>query len=306
MMVKKKEYKKRLAVSFSSGETSAFMAHWIKQNLFDQYDEIIYIMANTGDENEESLVFADKCDKHFGLDLIWVEAVTNMQRGEGVEAKKVTFETAARNGEPFEGMIKKYGIPNPSTPHCSRELKERTIKAYLRSIGWKGYYTAIGYRADEIDRINKHWEKKKHIYPLIQYHEMTKPDVNRFWVNMPFRLRLKGYEDNCKVCWKKSLRKLLTIAKHTPERFDLFRKLEKQYEKYIPESRKHNKKIVTPIRFYRGQLSVDDIIEMSKETFEEAPDDRQVYVEYKQTKLFGYDLDQSGGACGTESCEAFG
>jgi len=35
----------------------------------------------------------------------------------------VTFETASRNGEPFEEMIQKYGITNMQSPQCTRNLK---------------------------------------------------------------------------------------------------------------------------------------------------------------------------------------
>lgn len=296
--------KKRLLVSFSSGETSAFMAYWIKENLSDDY-EIIFVFANTGEENEESLVFADRCDEYFGLNLVWIEAVTNPEMGKGNSARVVSFETADRNGKPFEEMMAKRGIVNVATPQCSRELKDYAIRAYARQIGWSKYFTAIGIRIDEVDRVNPKYKSKRLLYPLISMHPMTKPAINRYWRNMPFRLTIKGYEDNCKVCWKKSLRKLLTIAKHTPERFDNFRKWEKMFGDYIPESRKGNKKLKPPFRFYRDNLSVDEIIQLSKNDFEEAPDDRMVFKEYVQTSLFGYDLDIPGGGCDSESCEAF-
>jgi hypothetical protein len=134
---------------------------------------------------------------------------------------------------------------------------------------------------------------------------MTKPAINRFWRDQDFRVELKGYEDNCKVCWKKTLRKLLTIAKHTPERFDNFKIWERKYENYIPLSRQHNTNIKLPIRFFRGNLSVDDILEMAKQPFEEYPDERNVYKEFSEPKLWGHDLDIGGGVCNDESCEVF-
>lgn len=300
--------KKRLVISFSSGESSAFMAKWCKENLSDEY-EIIFIMANTSEENEQSLLFADKCDKHFKLGLIWVECMTNPINGIGVTAKVVSFESACRDGSIFEAMIAKHGIPNQNFPHCTRELKEYTIKAYCRQIGWTDYYTAIGYRIDEDERANAKADEKKHIYPLIDLIPMTKPAINRFWREMPFRVELAGYEDNCKVCWKKSLRKLLTIAKHHPERFENFKKWEVKYGNYIPESRKENQKTILPLRFFRGNLSVDDILRMSKEPFEEATNEREKYTEYTQSVMdFGdqhHLLDLGGGRCGKEACEAF-
>jgi hypothetical protein len=301
---KEKKGRAKLLISFSGGESSAYMTQWLLKNKLNEFD-IKVVFANTGEENENTIEFTQKCDEYFGFNCIWVECVTDPKNGNGVRAKVVDFETASRNGEPFEAMINKHGIPNSSTPHCTRELKVRTISAYMRQIGWTDYYTAIGIRIDEPHRINKNWKKLKHIYPLIsnKFCPMRKPQINQFWKDMPFRIDLKGYEDNCKVCWKKSLRKLMTIAKNYPERFEKFSEWESKYENYIPESRKQNDKITTPIRFFRDNLSVAEIFKLSKQDFEEAPDDRRIYAEYVQTELFGHMLDVGGGPCGEENCE---
>ena len=60
---------KNLLVSFSGGETSGFMAQWIKDHLDDMYDEIVFVFANTGLENEQTLEFVKKCDEHFNLNV---------------------------------------------------------------------------------------------------------------------------------------------------------------------------------------------------------------------------------------------
>ena len=52
--------------------------------------------------------------------VVWVESITNPEYRKGVTAKVVSFVTASRNGEPFEAMIKKHGIPNITQPHCTR------------------------------------------------------------------------------------------------------------------------------------------------------------------------------------------
>jgi len=296
--------KEKLLISFSGGESSAYMTQWLLKNKQDQFD-IKIVFANTGEENENTLQFIQKCSDFFEFECVWVEAITDPKNGNGVKAKVVDFNTASRNGEPFEAVIQKHGIPNSSTPHCTREMKNHTINAYMRQIGWKNYYTAIGIRIDEPHRINANWKKRKHVYPLISSKlcPMTKPDINKFWDKMPFRIDLTGYEDNCKVCWKKSLRKLMTIARTHPERFDKFREWEVKYENFIPDSRKQNEKITVPIRFFRGNLSVEDIMQMSNEEFELAPDDRRIYQEYIQTELWGHQLDIGGGPCGEETCE---
>ena len=50
---------KRLLVSFSGGETSAFMAQWLWRHKRDQYD-MVFVFANTGQENEETLDFVQQ------------------------------------------------------------------------------------------------------------------------------------------------------------------------------------------------------------------------------------------------------
>jgi 3'-phosphoadenosine 5'-phosphosulfate sulfotransferase (PAPS reductase)/FAD synthetase len=65
---------KNLLVSFSGGETSAFMSQWIKNNLeYKIYDTVKYVFANTGLENEETLEFVEQVDEYFKLGVEWIE-----------------------------------------------------------------------------------------------------------------------------------------------------------------------------------------------------------------------------------------
>ena len=214
---------KRLLLSFSGGETSAYMCKWVIDNMPEV--EVVTVFANTGQENEKTLEFVQACDKEFNLNVVWVEAVIGGEM-EGTSHKIVDFDTANRDGSVFEDMIKKYGIPNLSWKHCTRELKTNAINSYLKSIDWMisrgnmdfiSCNRAIGIRADEIDRVKASYIEDKIIYPLAFQHPMTKPMINTFWRDMPFRLGLKGYEGNCKWCWKKSLRKHMTIINEQPE-----------------------------------------------------------------------------------------
>lgn len=221
----------RLFISFSGGETSAYMTKWCLENYKDKYDQIVVVFANTGQENEETLEFVRDCDKHFDFNTVWVEGVVDFTKGKGVGCKIVDFETADRDGRVFEQVIQKYGIFNQAYPNCTSRLKLMPMTKYMRSIGWKNrtYDTAVGIRVDEVDRISKNYRENRIIYPLIQDNPMSKPDINAFWSNQPFRLRLKGYQGNCKWCWKKSLRKHLTLIEETPEVYEFPRKMEYKY-----------------------------------------------------------------------------
>ncbi len=293
--------KKKLLVSFSGGETSGYMAQWLLKNKQDEY-EMVFVFANTGQENEETLEFVEKCDKEFNMNLIWVEAVVNKEHGKGVRHKIVNYKTASRNGEPFEDAIAKLGIPNLPNPYCTRDLKLAPINSYMRSIGWKAkqYYTAIGIRNDEIDRVSADRKKKKIYYPLVTDMPMSKPKINFWWQQQKFRLNLKGYQGNCKWCWKKSTNKLLTICLENPEYFDFPKKMEEKYGYFTPDSRKHNKDMKPPYTFFRMQRSAKDLFKLSKLPFKKAKDDATVY-DWQISIFDDEDLDTSNGC--DESCE---
>lgn len=251
-------------------------------------------MANTGKEREESLEFAKMCDEVFGFNTVWVEAVINTGHRQGTTFKVVNFETANRDGQVFENVIAKYGIPNIMYPHCSRELKGQPIKKYIQSVFGNDYQIAIGIRADEIDRIDDKAKEHKIIYPLVKWN-ITKADINNFWRNQDFRLNLKGYEGNCNKCWKKSLRKLMTIEKTDGDSWWI--NMENKYGNYIPERRKQDKSVL-PLTFYRNHLSGLQIREMAlTQKFKLATDDKIIYD--KQGNIFELDI---SGDC-SESCE---
>ena len=290
--------KPKLVISFSGGETSGFMTQWLMNNKKDEYD-IVCIFANTGQENEETLEFVEKCDKAFNMNLVWIEAVVHNEHGKGVTHKIVNFETANRNGRIYENVIAKYGIPNIRKPHCTQYLKTIPMKSYFRSIGWKKYYTAIGIRVDEIDRVNKDRIKNRLYYPLVTDMPMTKQKINFWWKNQPFRLELKGYQGNCKWCFKKSLNKLLTLCVENPEHFDFPRSMEQKYEDYTPENGTPNG---NKWRFFRDNQSVDELFELSKLPFTKSLNDASVYS--WQTSILDVDhLDISNGC--EESCEVY-
>jgi hypothetical protein len=294
--------KKNLLISFSGGETSAYMTMWLWYNKQDEYDMRV-VFANTGEENEETLEFVDKFSKHFNIPVTWIEAEVHHGKRKSSTAKIVSFETASRKGEPFEEVIKKYMIPNNKNMICTRELKLRPIQNYCRQIGWgRGkYYTAIGIRVDEIDRVSDEKDKEKLIYPLVQFIPKTKPDINTYWNSMPFRLNIKGYQGNCKTCWKKSWRKLGTIAVENPEHFNFFREMEEKYSFFTSKGRAHNPTMIPPYHFFRSNHNVDYIFNsvITDPKFQLATDDSIVYSQLSN----GDNLDITNGC--EESCEVY-
>jgi len=239
----------------------------------------------------------NKCDTHFGWNVVWIEAVTNPKKGIGVRHKIVCYETAARYGEPFEDYIKKEGLTGPSSPGCTTRLKDLPIHSYLkRELGWKKgeYFTAIGIRSDEADRMSSNRESLKFVYPLVDA-KWTKEDVKAECASWPFDLELKGeHYGNCVWCWKKSLRKLMTIAKDDPWHFEFPRRMEYEHAETNLQGDHEERKL------FREGRTTSDIVAMARAGGFEP------YRDQDQTDMFSsasYDVFlDTGSACG-ESCE---
>lgn len=289
--------KKKLLISFSGGRTSAYMAWWLLNNMQHKY-EMIVVFANTGREREETLEFVNNCDIEFGFNTVWIEAKVINTKGIGTSFNIVNFKSACRDGRIYEEHIAKYGIPNQNAPQCTREMKAVPIDKYAKSLGWRKYETAIGIRSDEPRRLD--WDKKikKRALYFAELFYVTKSDVNNFWSKQKFDLKLTSYEGNCDLCFKKGLRKLMTITKDKPELADWWREMEQKYGKFDPRS---SGKI--PLRFFRDDMTIDDIIEESKLPFEPAKDESKIIDMYKQQSIWDEYLDTNSGC--TESCEVW-
>ena len=248
----------KLVISFSGGRTSGYMTKWLLENIAPLYDETIVTFAYTGQEHPATLDFVNACDTIFGFNTVWLEAVVHHGQRKGNTARVVTYETASRNGEPFEQAIKKHGIPNMTFPTCTRELKTTPMTNYLRSIGWASgdYVTAIGIRSDETRRVRKDQCEANIIYPLVDMHPVDKQDVLDWWSNQIFDLQIAEHHGNCTWCWKKSINKHMHVIHENPTAFDFPKRMEATYPLVGPD------KPTTPRRFFRGFLSVDDMFEM--------------------------------------------
>lgn len=274
-----------IVVSFSGGKTSAYMSYWLIKT-YGKYKNFTFIFANTGQECEETLKFVDRCDKEFGLNVVWVEAIVNPIHGKGITHKVVSFETAARNGEPFEVFIAKSGIPNANKPQCSDRLKALPIEHYKKVNGLKGVRHCIGIRKDEERRKAKSASKFNLIYPFCDWEEIDKQDVNTFWEDQEFTLELEEHQGNCKTCWKKSDKKLWLIALEEPEKFKFMLTMEDKYKDVKPNDNGQRR------LFFRKNRSVDDLMAEAEK------------LDAKTLrKMIGYKDDQDSGC--SESCEAY-
>lgn len=244
--------------------------------------------ANTGQEDDKTLNFIYTCQNVFNLPIKWIESRVfhDQRRSSGywiTDYLNATRSNDFRTTEdtPFENVIKKYGIPNHSRLHCTRELKLGPIQNFAKHY-FKGekYKLALGIRMDEFDRINPKHKEEGIIYPLIdkEMFPATKKHVNFWWSQQKFRLELKGYQGNCITCYKKSDNKLMQIAKENPSAFDFFDSMEQKYgnpKGKVPKKGEKNKwnyknvifrrfrtakDIVAESKFFNGEI-IDDHIE---------------------------------------------
>jgi 3'-phosphoadenosine 5'-phosphosulfate sulfotransferase (PAPS reductase)/FAD synthetase len=218
-------------ISFSGGRTSAYMLWRVLQaNGGKLPAEAVVCFANTGKEDEATLRFVQRVSDEWAVPIIWLEFRDTEER---FEVK--SFETASRNGEPFEALIRKRNyLPNPVTRFCTIDLKIRPIGRYLLSLGMAETKTEaenmsmIGMRADEQRRAAKIADKSR--IPLVKA-GVTKQDVGDFWRAQPFDLELPNMNGvtmhgNCDLCFLKGGAQILSLVQEKPERAVWWAKME--------------------------------------------------------------------------------
>jgi hypothetical protein len=147
---------------------------------------------------------------------------------------------------------------------------------------------------DEMDRMSADAMSLGVMYPLVKW-QITKEDVITWWKKQDFDLEIPEHLGNCVTCFKKSDRKLMTIAKHSPEFFEPMIKMEAELMECGPFYKRTGE--VRPM--FRQNRTAKDIIASSKSNFSEwIPE----FDEQIQMKLLPpSELDLSNGC--TESCE---
>lgn len=218
-------------ISFSGGRTSAFMLWNILQAHGGQLPaDVVVAFANTGKEREETLRFVHECGARWGVPIRWLE-----WRDNAAGYAEVDFNSASRNGEPFQGLIdKKQRLPNWQERWCTQYLKVIPLQALAASFGWLpgGYREVIGLRNDEGLRIIRALENaqfvtkkgvqvprvpaRKVVFPLAQA-KVVKASVMGFWRAQDFDLGLEPWEGNCDLCFLKGRRLRKRILRDRPK-----------------------------------------------------------------------------------------
>lgn len=200
-------------------------------------DEAAVCFANTGKEDEATLRFVRDCGKRWNVLINWLEYAPSEDASQ--RWRVVDFDTASRNGEPFEAVIRHRNyLPNPVTRFCTSELKIRVMHKWLRAnwarLGWNAedmeWDQMIGIRADEMRRVNKirarghstETTKETMLLPLADA-RVTLAHIDSFWRDQPFGLELptingRTLAGNCDLCFLKAGNQVQTLIAEKPER----------------------------------------------------------------------------------------
>jgi hypothetical protein len=277
--------KENLEVNVSGGRTSAFMAHWLLENCADRFN-MRFVFANTSAEHPDTYRFLRAVDEHLlGGRLILLEAQVHHGERRSSTYCEVTHDTLATDGSVYEEVIKKYGVPNTNTPHCTREMKFRTINSYSQDLWEKNFKRAIGIRMDERRRAKA--GDIQYIYPLIDMRPTDKPEILDWFKQFDWDLKIPEYLGNCVTCFKKSKAKLNAVWWDDPKHFDWPARMEREYG-YI---RPPQDPATYPKNFYRDRKTATLLVK----EFAHLNNDNRARWRAQEDE---------DGAC-SESCEPF-
>ena len=222
------------SISFSGGRTSAYMLYKVLEAHGGKLPkDAVVCFANTGKEEEETLKFVHDCSVNWNVPIVWLEY---FYKDEVQSFNVVTYETASRNGEPFEMLLDKFQmLPNPVNKSCTSMLKVRTIAKYLLSIGFEEWVSMVGLRADEERRATRLKGDNKGEAPIAPLYldNKTLYHVTEFWKSQTFDLGLsnrngKTMHGNCDLCYLKSTNTLQSLIAEKPERAIWWANMEKK------------------------------------------------------------------------------
>lgn len=241
-------------IAFSGGRTSAYMLWHILQACGGLIPRrVVVIFLNTGLEMAQTLDFIRECGERWAVEIVWLEfapsrdmtkkEIALVEKWFGKEYavrfaawwrrsknsygfNRVSHSNCARGGEPFLALIllRKY-LPNQNGRFCTIELKVRTAKRYLMSLGWLEWINCVGLRADEPRRIKQEGVKFKDrwtVWQPLNHAGVTKQTIADFWGQQSFDLRLPNVNGNCWLgnchgCFLKSEANIAALHRDFPD-----------------------------------------------------------------------------------------
>ena len=186
-------------INFSGGKTSAYMT-------IQEYREgDLVVFCDTGREHEKTYKFINDFEAHEKIPIIRIKYMDQEN--------------------PFDFLLAKKNykvIPNRMKRICTVELKVKTCKRYLKTLGILRFENFIGFRIDEPLRVKRHVErfvKVKTRFPLYEQ-GINKDMINDFWSKKPYTLEIPSILGNCDLCFMKGKNAIINILSVYPELAD--------------------------------------------------------------------------------------
>lgn len=181
-------------INFSGGKTSAYMTiHEYKQG-----DLVIF--CDTGREHPKTYKF-----------------INDFEANENIPIIRLKYDGGFRNL-----LNKTKQIPNNFKRFCTVELKIKTARRYLRSLGITTYENLVGFRYDEplrVKRRKKMWKNVTDIFPLYEK-QIDKQIINDYWSKKTYNLEIPSILGNCTLCFMKGKNAIINILAAYPELAD--------------------------------------------------------------------------------------
>ena len=178
-------------INFSGGKTSAYMT------IHEYREGDLVIFCDTGREHPKTYKFINDFEVHENISVI-----------------RLKYEGG------FEKLIeKRKAIPNNFKRFCTVELKIKTARRYLRSLGLTKYENLVGFRYDEplrVKRRKKMWKDVTDIFPLFDK-KIDKQIINHYWESKPYTLEIPSILGNCTLCFMKGKNAIMSILAKYPE-----------------------------------------------------------------------------------------
>jgi len=189
-------------INFSGGRTSALMT------ILEYKPGDLVIFCDTGREHEKTYKFLNDFEAFENIPII-----------------RLVYPGG------FKALIKKRkALPNVMMRFCTIELKIKTARRYLRSLGYTGYINFIGYRSDgqlRIKRRKKMWKNVTDIFTLNNL-GIDKQKVKEYWLTKPYDLEIPPLLGNCDLCFLKGKNAIISILKTYPHLADKWIEDEKE------------------------------------------------------------------------------
>lgn len=186
-------------INFSGGKTSAYMTI----HTYQPGDLVIF--CDTGREHEKTYKFINDFEAHENIPIIRLKYMD--------QENPFDFLLARKNYKV---------IPNRMKRICTVELKVKTCKRYLKTLGILRFENFIGFRSDEPLRIKRHVERFKKVKTKFPLYEkgIDKPMINDFWYKKLYTLEIPSILGNCDLCFMKGKNAIISILSVYPELAD--------------------------------------------------------------------------------------